>query len=70
MTEAQFVAFQAAHPTAVFWGRCYAGQDPDINIRAFPRRRVPFGCGGRASGFLPIDIERGPLLLGLDLNRV
>jgi hypothetical protein len=46
MTEAQFVAFQAAHPTAVFWGRCYAGQDPDINIRAFPRRRVPFGCGG------------------------
>ena len=46
MTEAQFVAFQAAHPTAVFWGRCYAGQDPDLNIRAFLRRRVPFGCGG------------------------
>jgi hypothetical protein len=46
MTEAQFVAFQAAHPTAVFWGRCYAGQDPDINTGAFLRRRVPFGCGG------------------------
>ena len=46
MTEAQFVAFQAAHPTAVFYGRCFAGQDPDPNIRAFFRRRVPFGCGG------------------------
>jgi hypothetical protein len=46
MTEAQFVAFQAAHPTAVFFGRCYAGQDPDINIRAFLRRRIPFGCAG------------------------
>jgi hypothetical protein len=46
MTEAQFVAFQAAHPTAVFYGRCFAGQDPDLNIRASFRRRVPFGCGG------------------------
>jgi len=46
MTEAQFVAFQAAHPTAVFYGRCFAGQDPDPNIRAFFRRKVPFGCGG------------------------
>jgi len=46
MTETQFVAFQAAHPTAVFYGRCFAGQDPDPNIRAFFRRRVPFGCGG------------------------
>ena len=46
LTEAQFVAFQAAHPTAVFYGRCFAGQDPDPNIRAFFRRRVPFGCGG------------------------
>jgi hypothetical protein len=44
MTDAQFVAFQAAHPTAVFWGRCYAGQDPDPNIRAFLRRRVPIWC--------------------------
>ena len=46
MTEAQFVPFQVAHPTAVFWGRCYAGQDSGINIRAFLRRRVPSGCGG------------------------
>ena len=46
MTEAQFVAFKAAHPTAVFYGRCFAGQDPDPNIRAFFLRRVPFGCGG------------------------
>jgi len=33
MTDAQFAAFQAAHPTAAFFGRCYAGQDPDPNIR-------------------------------------
>jgi hypothetical protein len=46
MTEAQFVAFQAAHPTAVFYGRCYAGQDPDLNIRATFRRHPPFGCWG------------------------
>jgi hypothetical protein len=44
MTDAQFAAFQAAHPTAVFWGRCYAGQDPDPNIRAFLRRKIPLGC--------------------------
>jgi hypothetical protein len=44
MTEAQFAAFQTAHPTAVFYGRCYAGQDPDPNIRAFLRRYVPHGC--------------------------
>jgi hypothetical protein len=46
MTEAQFVAFQAMHPTAVFYGRCYAGQDPDLNIRATFRRHPPFGCWG------------------------
>jgi len=46
MTDAQFAAFQAAHPTTVFYGRCYAGQDPDPNIRAFFRRHVPHGCWG------------------------
>jgi hypothetical protein len=46
MTEAQFVAFQAMHPTAVFYGRCFAGQDPDLNIRATFRRHPPFGCWG------------------------
>jgi hypothetical protein len=38
MTDVQFAAFQAAHPTAVFVGRCYTGQDPDPNIRASFRR--------------------------------
>jgi hypothetical protein len=38
MTDVQFAAFQAAHPTAVFVGRCYTGQDPDPNIRATFRR--------------------------------
>jgi hypothetical protein len=38
MTDTQFAAFQAAHPTAVFVGRCYTGQDPDPNIRASFRR--------------------------------
>jgi hypothetical protein len=33
MTEAQFVAFRARHPTAVFDGRCYVGQDPDPRMR-------------------------------------
>jgi phosphoglycolate phosphatase-like HAD superfamily hydrolase len=46
MAEAQFVAFQAVHAAAVFRRCCCAGRDPDINIRAFLRRRVPFGCGG------------------------
>ena len=46
MTEAQFEAFKAAHPTAAFYGRCFAGQDPDLNIRASFLRRVPFGCWG------------------------
>lgn len=47
MTDAQFVAFQAAHPTATFFGRCYMGQDPDPNIR-FTMRRIQFGtnCKG------------------------
>ena len=43
MTDAQFAAFQAAHPTAVFQGRCFAGQDPDPNIRASLFRR-PMKC--------------------------
>jgi hypothetical protein len=38
MTDAQFVAFQAMHPTATFWGRCYMGQDPDPAIRFVMRR--------------------------------
>jgi hypothetical protein len=46
MTEAQFDAFKAAHPTVAFYGRCFAGQDPDPNIRASFLRRVPHGCGG------------------------
>jgi len=46
MTDAQFEAFKATHPTAAFYGRCFAGQDPDPNIRAFLLRRVPFGCKG------------------------
>jgi hypothetical protein len=46
MTEAQFDAFKAAHPTTAFYGRCYAGQDPDPNIRAFMLRHVPHGCKG------------------------
>lgn len=33
MTEAQFAAFRARHPTAVFDGRCYLGQDPDPRMR-------------------------------------
>jgi hypothetical protein len=47
MTDAQFATFQAAHPTATFFGRCYMGQDPDPNIR-FNMRRIQFGtnCKG------------------------
>jgi hypothetical protein len=33
MTEVQFAQLKALHPTAVFWSRCYTGQDPDPNIR-------------------------------------
>ena len=46
MTEAQFAEFQKMHPTTVFYGRCYAGQDPDLNIRATFRRHPPHGCWG------------------------
>ena len=47
MTEAEFHAFQWAHPTAVFWGRCYMGQDPDISIRHVMRRiQVGISCKG------------------------
>ena len=38
MTEAEFHAFQWAHPTAVFFGRCYLGQDPDLATRSSLRR--------------------------------
>src|SRR5260221_263525 len=33
MSDGQFQAYQAAHPTAVYIGRCYSGMDPDPNIR-------------------------------------
>ena|SRR5947209_2378174 len=42
MTDAQFAAFQAAHPTATFWGRCFMGQDPDPAIR-FNMKRIQIG---------------------------
>lgn len=38
MTDAQFAAFEAAHPTAVIINRCYVGQDPDAQIRSQMRR--------------------------------
>jgi hypothetical protein len=47
MNDVQFAAFQAAHPTAVFYGRCYAGQDPDPNIRFRLKSHVPLWCDGR-----------------------
>ena len=44
MTDAQFAAFESAHPSAVFVNRCFIGQDPDIAIRtrmrAHPRGSV------------------------------
>lgn len=39
MSEAQFAAFRARHPTAIFEGRCYLGQDPDAVVRSSLRRR-------------------------------
>jgi hypothetical protein len=33
LSDAEFQAFQARHPSAVYVGRCYAGMDPDPNIR-------------------------------------
>jgi hypothetical protein len=33
MSDGEFQAFQARHPTAVYIGRCYSGMDPDPNIR-------------------------------------
>jgi hypothetical protein len=44
MNDAQFAAFQAMHPTTVFYGRCYSGQDPDDNIRGWLRRHRPITC--------------------------
>ena len=46
MSDVQFAAFQAAHPTAVFFARCYVGQDPDPNIRARLMSKVPAWCEG------------------------
>jgi hypothetical protein len=44
MSDVQFAAFKAMHPTTAFYGRCYAGQDPDENIRAWLRSRKPIWC--------------------------
>jgi len=44
MSDVQFAAFKAMHPTTAFYGRCYAGQDPDENIRAWLRSRLPIWC--------------------------
>src|SRR5262249_12629436 len=43
MTDAQFAAFETAHPTAVIVSRCYIGQDPDLQIRSRMR-----GAQGRS----------------------
>jgi hypothetical protein len=45
MSAAEFQAYQAAHPTAVYIGRCYSGMDPDPNIRTQLFRSGSFnGC--------------------------
>jgi hypothetical protein len=45
MSDGEFQAFQAAHPTTVYIGRCYAGTDPDPNIRTQLFRSGSFnGC--------------------------
>jgi hypothetical protein len=38
MTDAQFAAFEAAHPNAVIVNRCFLGEDPDLQIRSQMRR--------------------------------
>jgi len=43
MTDVQFAAFQAAHPNAVFSGRCFVGEDPDPNTRMWVLKR-PLKC--------------------------
>jgi hypothetical protein len=47
MSDAQFQAYQAAHPTVVYIGRCYNGTDPDPNIRTqLLRSGFANGCSG------------------------
>ena len=47
MSDAEFQAFQARHPTAVYIGRCYNGTDPDPNIRTqLLRSGFANGCSG------------------------
>jgi hypothetical protein len=47
MSDGEFQAFQARHPTAVYIGRCYNGTDPDPNIRTqLLRSGFANGCSG------------------------